>query len=171
MRPMKIRADGHMVEVFKNVYDYLLERSLSPNLHLLDNECSCAIQYFIKREKADIQLVEPHNHCVNAAKPVVKAVKYHIIAALPIVDSIYLLRLWVGFIPQIQHTLNMLRTLRRNNKVSAYDKIEGVFDWNRTPLGCKAVVYQEPDERTLWAPLARDAFYIQCASLHYRFKN
>ena len=89
-----------MVEVFKNVYEYLRKKNVSPNLHVLDNECSCAIQSFIKREKADIQLVEPHNHCVNAAKPVVKAVKYHIIAALPIVDSIYLLRLWVGFIPK-----------------------------------------------------------------------
>ena len=43
MQPMKSRADGHMVEVFKNVYDYLRERDLLPNLHVLDNKCSHAI--------------------------------------------------------------------------------------------------------------------------------
>ena len=52
----------------------------------MDNECSRAIQAFIKIEKTDIQLVDPHNHRVNAAKPAVKAVKYHTIEALSIVN-------------------------------------------------------------------------------------
>ena len=35
MRPMKSCAYGHMIEVFKDVYDYLQDRNLKPNLHVL----------------------------------------------------------------------------------------------------------------------------------------
>ena len=64
-----------MVAVFQDIYDYLPEQNLTPNLHVMDNECSKAIKNFIKKEKVDIQLVEPHNHRVNAAEPAVKAAK------------------------------------------------------------------------------------------------
>ena len=74
----------------------------------------------------------------------------------------------------MQDTLNMLRTSWRNSKISAYEEMEGAFDWNQTPLaplGCKAVVYLEPNERVLWAPHACDAFYVGRAPLHYRLKK
>ena len=55
---------------------------------MLDNECSKAVQTFIKSNGTDIQIVEPHNHSVNAAEPSVKAIQYHIIAGLATVDII-----------------------------------------------------------------------------------
>ena len=171
---MKSRASEHMVEVFKNVYNYLRERNPSPNLHVLDNKCSHRIVSFIKKEKADIQLVEPYNHRVNAAKPTAKAEKYHTIAGLATVYITCPLRLWCEFVPQLQDTLNMMRTSRRNSNISAYEDMEGVFDWNKTPLaplGCKAVVYSDPSERASWAPHERDAFYIGRAPLHCRLKE
>ena len=75
MRPIKGRKDEHMVEVFEDIYAYLRDKQLSPNLHIMYNKCSRAIKTFIKKENVDIQLVEPHNHRVNTAKPAVKAVK------------------------------------------------------------------------------------------------
>ena len=51
------------------------------------------IKNFIKKEKVDIQLVEPHNHRVNAAEPAVKATKYLMIAGLATVDITCPLRL------------------------------------------------------------------------------
>ncbi len=48
--------------------------------------CSRAVQAYIEKEDMRIQLVEPHNHRVNAAKTAVKAAKYHIIAGLQTVD-------------------------------------------------------------------------------------
>ena len=65
---------------------YLKVRNLAPKLHILDNECSKAVQKYVKAERVEIQLVEPHNHRVNAAEPAVKAIKYHIIAAQVTVD-------------------------------------------------------------------------------------
>ena len=144
MRPIKGRTDENMFAVFQDIYDYLPERNVTPNLHVMDNECSKAIKNFIKKEKVDIQLVKPHNHCVNAAEPAVKAAKYHIIAGLATVDITCPLRLWCKFVLQTQEIMNMVRTSRRNSNISTYEDMEGPFDWNRTriaPLGSKSVIY------------------------------
>ena len=71
MRPMKGRTDENMVAVFQDIYDYLQDQNLTPNLHVMDNKCSKAILNSINKEKVKIQLVEPHSHLVNAAKPAV----------------------------------------------------------------------------------------------------
>ena len=117
-----------MVEVFEDIYSYLRDRNLSPSLHVMDNECSKAIQKFIKKEKVNIQLVEPRNHRVNPAEPAIKAVKYHTILALATVDPTCSLRLCCEFVLQIQDTLNMMPTSRRNSNISAYKDMEDAFD-------------------------------------------
>ena len=76
------RCDATMIETLKEIYEYLKVRNLAPKLHILDNECSKAVQKYVKAERVAIQLVEPHNHRVNAEEPAVKAIKYHIILAL-----------------------------------------------------------------------------------------
>ena len=147
---MKGRTDEHMVAVFRDIYDYLRKSFLTPALHVMDKEFSMAIKNFIKKEKVDIQLVESHNHRVNAAGPTVKAAKCHTIAGLATVDIAYPLRLWCKFVPQIQDTLNMVRSSRRDSTIFADEDMEGLFDWNRTPiapLGSKSVIYAEPGER------------------------
>ena len=74
MWPMKGQKDEHIFDVFQEIYDYLRERALSPNLYVMDNECSSAIKNCINKENVNIQRVESHNHWINAAKPAVKAV-------------------------------------------------------------------------------------------------
>ena len=86
IRSMKNRSDGSMIDAFKEVYEYLQSKHLHPKLHVLDNECSKAVKQFISSQDMDIQLVEPHNHRVNATETAVKAIKYHIIARLATVD-------------------------------------------------------------------------------------
>ena len=44
MRPMKGCTDKNMVAVFQDIYDYLREQNLTPNLHVMDNEYSKAIK-------------------------------------------------------------------------------------------------------------------------------
>ena len=75
MRPLRNRDDSSMTECFKEIYSYLTARGCKPKLHVLDNECSKAIKNQIQKEKTRIQLVEPHNHQVNAAETVVKTAK------------------------------------------------------------------------------------------------
>ena len=44
IRPMATRCDATMIDTFKNIYEYLKVRNLAPKLHILDNECSKAVQ-------------------------------------------------------------------------------------------------------------------------------
>ena len=85
---LKIGHFGHFMGYtpYQELYAYLRERGIQPRLHVLDNECSKAIKAFLRSQDTDIQFVEPHNHCVNAAETAVKAAKYHMIAALATLD-------------------------------------------------------------------------------------
>ncbi len=74
----------------------------------MDNECSAALEKHIKASKINIQLVPPHNHCVNAAEQAIATFKEHVIAALATVDKLCPLQLWDEFLPQVELTLNML---------------------------------------------------------------
>ncbi len=45
-------------------------------------------------------------------------------------------------------TLNMLRTLRQNPAILAYKDMDGLFDYNKTPIapiGTPAIVYDNPN--------------------------
>ena len=72
--------------------------------------------------------MEAHNHCANAAEPAVKTVKYHIIEHIATLDYNCPIQLWSKMLPQIEDTLNMLRTSRRNNKLISYEELHGAFD-------------------------------------------
>ena len=114
IRPMPSRTDASMITAFTDVYDYLEARKCKPKLHVLDNECSKAVRNYVTSKNTKIQLVEPHNHRVNAAEPAVKTVKAHFKSALATLDKNCPLQLWDKFLPQVQDALNMLRTSRRN---------------------------------------------------------
>ena len=131
---MATQCDATMIDTFKNIYEYLKVLNIAPKFHILENECSKAVQKYVKSEKVEIQLVEPHNHQVNAAEPEVKAIKYHIISALATVDRDCPIQLWDKFLPQIQDTINLLRTSKKNASISAYQDTEGVFDFNKSPI-------------------------------------
>jgi len=65
----------------------------------------------------------------------------------------------------------MLRQFRVDPSKSAYEILNGPYDWNRyplAPLGCKAVVYEDSDTRGSWASRGVDAFYLGPAKDHYR---
>ena len=91
---MKNRSDASMIEVFQDVYRMLQQRGTNPSLHVMDNECSKAIKTFIADQQTTIQLVEPHNHRVNASEVAVKTAKYHFIASLTTVAPECPLQLW-----------------------------------------------------------------------------
>jgi len=115
--------------------------------------------------------VEPHDHRVNAAERAIQTFKYHFIAGLAIVDIDFPIQLWDEFLPQAQMTFNMKRTSRQNSTKTAYEELKGPFDFNKSPLatlGNKALIYDDPDSRTSWAPHGTDAYYVSPALQHYR---
>ena len=172
VRPMKNRSDDTMISTFKNVYQYLEDRNFKPKLHVMDNECSKALQRYITHDKnTQIQFVPPNKHRVNAAERAIRTFKEHFIAGLATVDKMFPLQLWDELLEQAQDTLNMLRTARVNPRLSAYAILEGQFNFNKTPLappGTKALIYNEPNRRTTFGPHATDGWYTGPAKLHYR---
>ena len=83
LRFMKSREDASMLEAFTSVYTELETVGHKPKLHVLDNECSRAVQKLLIKKVTARKNVESHNHRVNTAEPVVKTAKYHIIHTLP----------------------------------------------------------------------------------------
>jgi hypothetical protein len=58
-----------------------------------------------------------------------------------------------------------------NPTKSAYEALNGPYDWNWFPLvlpGCKAVIYETPKSRTLWGSQGTDAWYVGPSLNHYR---
>ena len=170
LRSMKSMEDASMVEECTNIYTELETARHKPKLHVLDNECSHAIQKFLIKKDTARQNVEAHNHRVNAAEPAVKTAKYHIIAHVATFDHQCLIQLWSKMLPQIQDTLNMLRTSHNNNKLTAYEKLNGKFDWNQTPtapLGTRVMIFIHPNRRNTFAPHCDEAFTVGRARHHY----
>ena len=118
-----------------------------------------------------IQLVEPHNHRVNAAERAIQTFKNHMIAGLCTASSDFPALLWDYLIPQAQDSLNMLRTSRVHPKVSAYHVLEGVHDFNQSPWAppaTRAAIFVQPETRSSWGSRAIDAWYVGPAPKHYR---
>jgi hypothetical protein len=114
--------------------------------------------------------VEPHNHQVNAAERAIQTFKDAFIAALTMTDSNFPLQLWDKITPQVQDMLNMMHASRVNPTISAYEALNGPYDWNRyplAPLGCKAVVYEDGDFHGSWTSRGVDKWYLGPSKDHY----
>ena len=170
-RAMRNRSDEEMIRVFKEVYEYLESKGFKPKFHVTDNECSQRIKRYLQSQGATHQAVPADAHGANAAERAVQTFKNHFIAGLATVDPQCPIQLWDEFIEQAQNTLNMLRTSRVNPKLSAYEILEGPYNFNKVPLappGTKAIVYIDPKNRTTWGVHGEDAFYVGPAPGHYR---
>ncbi len=62
IRAMPLRTDASMVSVFTEVITILKTGGYQPALNVMDNECSTAVENYIRSEKINIQLVSLHNH-------------------------------------------------------------------------------------------------------------
>ena len=71
----------------------------------------------------------------------------------------------------MQDTLKLPRTARKDPTKSAYEALQGPFDYNKTPmavLGTKALAFIDPEDRAAWQAHGVDAFVAGRCPLHYR---
>ena len=153
--------------------DYLAERGFKATLNIIDNEDLAELKRFIKEDMhSTIQLGEPNNHRENAAEKALQTGKDHIVTGMCLTDPAFPIFLWdTSIIPQAELTLNMLRTSCKNPLLLAQTALDGIFDFNRTPLvppGTRSLAFIDPDSRGTWAPRAEDAWYSGPALEHYR---
>ena len=120
----------------------------------MDNQATKHIKKFLAKKECDIQLVEQNNKRLNAAERAIQTWKDSLIGALATTDSNFPLQLWDRLTPQVEDCLNLMRASRIDPKMSAYEALNGPYDWNPYPLatrGCKAVIYEDCGIRGSWA--------------------
>ena len=110
--PMKDAKDDSMIRAFKENMEHLGDRGFKLSFNIINNVASKAIRAYLKKEKVEIQLAEPHNHRVNAAERTIRTFKNHFIAGLCIGDRNSPTILWSKLVNQAVRSRNMLRTSR-----------------------------------------------------------
>ncbi len=73
-------------EAYKKKFNKLTAKDLKVKLNIMDNQATKHIKKFLTKEQCKLQLVEPHNHRMNAAKRAIQTWKYAFIAALATTD-------------------------------------------------------------------------------------
>ena len=101
--------------------------------NIIDNVASKVILSYLEEAKIGVQLVEPHNHRVNAAERAIQTFKNLFISGLSTCDDSFPTILWSRLVKQCQDSCNMLQTSRVHPKISAYHCLEGIHDFNRVP--------------------------------------
>jgi hypothetical protein len=80
-------------EAYKKQFENLAAKGFKPKLNVMDNQAMKHIKQFLNKNKCKLQLVEPHNHKVNAAERAIQTFKDAFIVALATTDSNFPLQL------------------------------------------------------------------------------
>ena len=81
------------------------------------------------------------------------------------------MHLWDRLIPQSLITLNLLQKSRRDPNKSAYEVLNGPFNYDATPLappGCKTIAFESTQSRKSFASHGIPAWYIGPTLEYYR---
>jgi hypothetical protein len=141
--PISGLDDKAIFEAFKKYFNELTAKGFKPKFNIMDNQATKHIKQFLSENECKLQLVEPHNHRVNAAERAIQTFKDVFIVALAATDVNFPLQLWDKLTPQVQNCLNLMRCSRIDPSKSAYKTMNGPYNWNQyplAPLGCKAVL-------------------------------
>jgi hypothetical protein len=104
--------DKSIFNAYKKNFDELASKGFKPKLNVMDNQATRYIKHFLTEDECDLQLVEPHNHCVNAAERAIQTFKDAFITALATTDRDFPLQLWDRLTPQVITTLILMRASR-----------------------------------------------------------
>jgi hypothetical protein len=160
-----------ILEAYTKNFEYLASKEFKPKVNMMDNQATKAIKADLTLQQETLQLVEPHNHRVNAAERAIQTFKNQFIGALGTTDSKFPIQLQDKLAPQVQDCINLLRPSRISPNKSTYETLKGPYDWNRyplAPLGTRAIIYEESYTRASWAPHGLDAWYLGPSKDHYR---
>ena len=165
------RKAASIRDAWESTHKTLVQHGHSPELHILDNECSQALKDAFQKYNINFQRVPPKEHRVNAAERAIRTFKNHFVSVLCTVDSQYPLAEWDRLLPQTILTLNLLRSSRIHPSLSAHASLFGNFDFNRTPIapsGTKIIAHLAADTRIPFGAHGKVGWYIGPSMEHYR---
>ncbi len=85
------------------------------------------------------------------------------ISTLTTTDNAFPLQLWDELATQVQDKLNLLRALVSNPAISAFENMNGPYEWGWYPLappGCKANLYKAPAVQGSWVSQGTIAWFL-----------
>jgi hypothetical protein len=68
-------------------FEYLVSKGYTPKINIMDNQATKVMKAYIKPQDVSLQLMEPHNHCIDAAERTIQTFKNKFIGALGTTDS------------------------------------------------------------------------------------
>ena len=146
---------------------------LQPNLHMLKNECSVTMKYFIREAGTKHQLLPPGLHQSLIAEmeiqtfkppPNCRTFKSQFNPPTP-------LHLWDRIIIQAEITLIILHPDRMNPLLPTEANLNMAFDLNRTqlaPPGTWVLIFEVPTKKYTFAQNFVGGWYWEPAPYHYR---
>jgi hypothetical protein len=117
-----------IINAYKMQFNDLTSKGFNPKINVMDNQATKHIKAFLTEQQCKLQLVEPHNHRMNAVEKAIQTFKDAFIAALATTNSDFPLQLWDKITPQVHNTLNLMRASRINLAISAYKALNGPYD-------------------------------------------
>jgi len=150
---------------------YFNLKGLQPTFQRLDNEISNDFRAHLLKHNIILELVPPGQHRRNRAERAIRTFKNHFISILAGVDPSFPANLWSDLLPQAELTINLLRESTCNPRMSAWEELNGAFDFNSTPLappGMRITVHEKSTHRASWAKHGKTGFYIGPAFDTYR---
>ncbi len=168
----KSRSDTHCIVACNSIMTRLAAQDLSVDLQILDNKARAAYKQAITFTwQAKFQLVPPDMHRQNRAERAIRTLKAHFLSILAGVDPSFPPYLWDLLLPQAELTLNLLWQSALNPRILAWEFFQGLFDFNKTPLGpvgCRVLIHAKPVTRRFWEFCTKEGFYIGLALDSYR---
>ncbi len=135
----------------------------------MDHQATKTIKAYLTLQQVMLQLVKPHNHWVNTTERANQILKNRFIGALGTTNSMFPIQLRDKLAPQVQDCINLLQRSRIALDKSAYEMLEGLYDFNYyplSPLSTRAIIYKDLDMRAPWAPHGLDAWYLGSSKDH-----
>ncbi len=94
--------DVSIYHAYKKYFKELTDKGFKPKLNIMDNQATKHIKKFLTNNDCQLQIVELHNHQINAAERAIQIFKAAFIAALATTDSNFPLQLWNQLTPQFR---------------------------------------------------------------------
>jgi hypothetical protein len=143
--------DISIFNAYKKQFEELAAKGFKPKLNVMNNQATKHIKKICTDNECKLQLVEPHNHRMNAAECAIQTLKDAIIAALATTNSNFPLQLWDRITPQVQDTLNLMCASRINPNILAYKALNSPYTginillhpWSARPPYTKMVITED----------------------------
>jgi hypothetical protein len=119
-----------ILDAYNKNFKFLVSKGYTPKINIIDNQATKAIKLYLTPQQCPLQLVEPGNHCVNAAERAIQTFKNRFIGALGTTVVNFPIQLWDKLAPQVQDSINLLRRSQINPTELAYEILKGLYDWN-----------------------------------------